>query len=462
MRRAISTTMLSLWQLSLEPRLVRQALLVFAANLQHLCCGLGIGLSSPCLGQLALETFTNPDNLPWFASSLIVGQVVGSLLGPVLADALGRRRSCMLAALGSASGWALLGLAQSELTLFVGRALTGLFDCLAVPVAIMYVSEISETSLKGSFINSSAIASGLGIAVAYLLGTLLYWRYVCAFPILFSAMVIFIMSFCPESPVYLISKSQSAEESLMWFRATSNKEKNKETQVELKEMESNASPSEQGGLQKTLGKLRENQNLKPFVILIFLFFLYPLTGVYSITFFAINLFKTLNLGSPETVAIISALMHCFGTSLTSLLIYKYGRRKIMLVSSSLSVITLGLVGAFLVLKDSNLDLLNADVLLWCLIVLIFLFMFICGVSIVNLPWVLMGEWFVPELKSLVSMILITLQFFFIFVAVQTTDVIIDLIGNSGFFIYSCAICAVNTVFIAIYVPETNGKLYHNR
>jgi hypothetical protein len=55
--------------------------------------------------------------------------------------------------------------------------------------------------------------------------------------------------------------------------------------------------------------------------------------------------------------------------------------------------------------------------------------------------------------------LITLQFFIIFAAVQTTNPIIEMVGNSGLFIYFCAVCAVNTIFIAVFVPETHGKLY---
>jgi hypothetical protein len=48
-----------------------------------------------------------------------------------------------------------------------------------------------------------------------------------------------------------------------------------------------------------------------------------------------------------------------------------------------------------------------------------------------------------------------------FAAVQTTNLIIEMVGDSGLFMVFCAFCAANTLFIAMLVPETHGKLYSN-
>ena len=73
-----------------------------------------------------------------------------------------------------------------------------------------------------------------------------------------------------------------------------------------------------------------------------------------------------------------------------------------------------------------------------------------------------AEWFSSDLKSLVSSSIITFQFLMIFIAVQTTDLIIDLVGNSGLFIYFCLVCAIKTFVIVLFVPETHGKTYAAR
>ena len=73
-----------------------------------------------------------------------------------------------------------------------------------------------------------------------------------------------------------------------------------------------------------------------------------------------------------------------------------------------------------------------------------------------------AEWFSSDLKSLVSSSIITFQFLMIFIAVQTTGPIIDLVGNSGLFIYFCLVCAIKTFVIILFVPETHGRTYAGR
>ena len=64
-----------------------------------LLTGYGIGFSAPCLSQvldfpcleiifsqLTTEDFLTADELSWFPGSLVLGQVLGILLGPLLAD----------------------------------------------------------------------------------------------------------------------------------------------------------------------------------------------------------------------------------------------------------------------------------------------------------------------------------------------------------------------------------------
>ena len=70
-----------------------------------------------------------------------------------------------------------------------------------------------------------------------------------------------------------------------------------------------------------------------------------------------------------------------------------------------------------------------------------------------------GEWFSPDLKSLVQTSLITFNFLMIFVAVQTSGLILGLLGTGGLFLYFCGVCGAMTLFIAGFVPETGGNMY---
>ena len=86
-------------------------------------------------------------------------------------------------------------------------------------------------------------------------------------------------------------------------------------------MESDIS-SESRGIRETLGKLFRGSNLRAFLTVMMLFVFFPLSGVYNITFFAVDLFRKLELGGAETVAVMTALIRCLGTCASTVLMLK--------------------------------------------------------------------------------------------------------------------------------------------
>ena len=96
-----------------------------------------------------------------------------------------------------------------------------------------------------------------------------------------------------------------------------------ELQSELKEMEEvAASTGARRGLRHTIVTLLQPANLRPFLTVMALFLLFPLTGVYNISFFAVSLFTRLGLGGAETVAVFTALVRCGGTLASTLLLLR--------------------------------------------------------------------------------------------------------------------------------------------
>ena len=134
-----------------------------------------------------------------------------------------------------------------------------------------------------------------------------------------------------------------------------------------------------------------------------------------------------------------------------------GRRRLYLPSAILSSVTIGLTGALHFAKEA--ELIGDTLASWAMVVLLLAFMFSVGVAVVTFPWVLMAEWFPPSLKGLVTGILVTLQFGFIFVAVQLTSSLLAVLGTGGLFLYFSGMSVVNTLVVAFMVPETHGLTY---
>ena len=341
--------------------------------------------------QLREEKLISEGLVSWFASSLVLGQIVGSILGSWLANTVGRRKACLGCGLTSVVGWIVLAASQSQWMLIVGRVWTGVIDSLVAPAGIMFISEASEVRLRGSFLNSITVASGLGIAVANLIGFSCYWRLACLVPILNCLVGVTMIFFCYESPVYLLMKREEASDSLHWYRElrVENDKDRLEVERELKEMEEEVSSSDKS-LRDVVKDLFQGENLRAYLILGTLFVLFPLTGCYSITFFAVELFRKLELGGAETVAIVTAFARCAGTSLSSVLLYKFGRRKIMIVSTGVVTLIMMSLAVLVSIRETGLEM-NSSTVCWALTILIILFMFCVGLALISLPWVLMGE-----------------------------------------------------------------------
>ena len=340
--------------------------------------------------QLLEEKLISESLVSWLASSLVLGQILGSVLGSWLANTVGRRSACLGCGLISLVGWTVLAASQNQWMLILGRVWTGVVDSLVAPAGGMFISEASEVRLRGSFLNSLTVASGLGIATANLIGFSCYWRLACLVPILNCLLGVAMIFFCHESPVYLLMKREDASDSLDWYREilTEDDKDRLEVQKELKEMEEEISSSDKS-LREVMKDLFQGENLRAYLIVGTLFMLFPLTGCYSITFFAVELFKKLELGGAETVAIVTAFARCLGTSLSSVLLYKFGRRKIMIVSTALVTLIMGLIAGLVTTKEAGLEI-DDNLICWSLTLLIILFMFCVGLALASFPWILMG------------------------------------------------------------------------
>ena len=186
-------------------------------------------------------------------------------------------------------------------------------------------------------------------------------------------------------------KREEASDSLHWYRElqVEDDKDRLELERELKEMSEETSTTD-SSIRKTAEKLFKGENLRAYLVLGTLFMLYPLTGLYSITFFAVDLFRKLDLGGANTVAVITAFVRCLGTCLSSVLLYKFGRRRIMIASTGLVTLIMGLIAGLVTTKEAGVEI-DDNAVCWALTILIILFMFCVGLALASFPWILMGD-----------------------------------------------------------------------
>ena len=186
-----------------------------------LLCGISLGLTYGNIGGIEVadafkERYDDPSDsvLQTLAASVQIGCVVGSIFAGWVADALGRRRSLVGAALllvisSAVTCIPLVGQSGSLGPIFLGRALTGLAGGVLCTVLPLHVSECAMAEWRGGVEASFQLAIEFGILIAYLVNYLTYgsdwgWKLSLASPLLPAVGLLLQTSLTvPESPRFL-------------------------------------------------------------------------------------------------------------------------------------------------------------------------------------------------------------------------------------------------------------------
>ena len=175
-----------------------------------------MALMAGALPFLEREFALTPALAGWAVSSAILGGIAGPLLGLWFTDAIGRRRTMMLAAfifMASTIGCALAGSIHAfAFWRFVGGMGVG----LAMISSPIYIAELAPPTVRGSLVNVNQLSNVIGINLAMIVAYLFSgfddnWRLMLgsqAVPVFFLMLGLLLV---PESPRWLAAKGRDAE-----------------------------------------------------------------------------------------------------------------------------------------------------------------------------------------------------------------------------------------------------------
>lgn len=181
--------------------------LLYTACLLAVGVGTALAWSSPVLPKLFAEDswlLITPEQGSWVGSLLALGAMVGAIPAGTMADKIGRKRSILSLSVPFLLSWAMITLANSVWMLYAARFIVGMgvgASCVLVPT---YVSEIADTSTRGTLGALFQLFLCIGIVLSFVMGSQLSYT---AFAIFCgSIQVLFIVTFVwmPESPTWLV------------------------------------------------------------------------------------------------------------------------------------------------------------------------------------------------------------------------------------------------------------------
>jgi MFS transporter, SP family, sugar:H+ symporter len=404
-------------------------------------------------------------------SLALLGSALGAFGAGKIADRYGRVKAMVVAAglftlsaLGS-------GFAFSIWDFIFWRLLGGVAVGVASVIAPAYIAECAPAQMRGRLgsLQQLAIVSGIFIAllsdyfIAVLAGSaelpflfgVAAWRWMfltAAFPaVLYGIAVLTI----PESPRYLVAQGREQEATIVLAKildgdVSSKIEEIRQTVFKDKERKPN--------LSDLFGK---NNRLLPIVwIGIGLSVLQQFVGINVIFYYSSVLWRAVGFSEQDSLklTVITGAVNIITTLIAISVVDKFGRKPLLLAGSIGMTITLGtltiIFGNAVLDAAGNPRLVGSAGLLALVAANLYVFCF--GFSWGPVVWVLLGEMFNNQIRTLALSIAASAQWIANFVVSTTFPPLLQYFGlGTAYGLYTLS-AAISIFFVAFFIKETRG------
>ncbi|KAJ7564028.1 hypothetical protein O6H91_03G134300 [Diphasiastrum complanatum] len=439
------------------------------------------------------ELRINATQVEVLVGSLVIVSVVGGLISGFLADAIGRRKTMLVAAAIVLFGCGIMGLSYSYPLLLLGRILTGIGIGFSYVIAPLYVAEVSSPASRGMLISFPEIMLNAGILLGYVssfclsgLSVTINWRLMLGLGGLLALFLAGGVLTIPESPRWLVLQRRTEEALSVLMMICSNDE---EAELRLAEIILSAEPkkSQQQNSSSVLSvetcltcatdqlesaKLNDNEGAGVWMELLcpspkirkILFaalglqFFQQTSGIAVLLYYAPSIFskagfnsKSGDLGATMTIGLAKTVFVLIATCYLD----KSGRRPLLLISS------FGMTASMLVLASSFL-LLNFGTTATGFAAPFAVLGSISFVSFFSMGFgpmsgLLASEIFPLRLRAQGVSLSMALNRLLSGIISLTFLSIMHALSPAGTFFLFAGVSTIATVFVYLVIPETKGR-----
>ncbi|XP_044732682.1 facilitated trehalose transporter Tret1-like [Chrysoperla carnea] len=387
----------------------------------------------------------------WIASTELLTNIPGSLIGAILADYLGRKKSILITTLPYLSSWLLIAYGKDIKTLLTAKFLVGIADGITYTILPMYVGEIAEDDIRGKLGNCMTVMFDSGSLFLYSVAPWISIQSMAQIGSIFPIILCILIIFMPETPYYLLMKEKipEAKESLQLLRQYSSN-----IDTEFNEMRKIV--EFQTHQTSNWSDLYMNPGyFKGILIIMGVKTLQQMSGIYAIMVYSEIIFE-------EADGIFSGAISSiiFGTFLLIsgicglLIIDKIGRRPLLVFS---------FLGCFLALITQTIyfyfqyyNLCDLSMASWVPISAMLVYIISYGIGLGPIPMTYIGEMFPTNIKAK-ALCFLDIYFGLIeFIVVKNYQIMANYFGSYiPFAIFSMS-CLIGIPFVLYCIPETKG------
>ncbi|KAK5640548.1 hypothetical protein RI129_011359 [Pyrocoelia pectoralis] len=432
-----------------------QYLAMVTGTLSIVSSGMHYGWSSPSLPILQDPSSTLPvtnDEGSWLAVMPLIGASIGSLIGSVILDRIGRKKAVLLTGIPFFSAWLMVAFARTVPVLLFARFLAGIGDGLAFCAIPMYLNEIADPEIRGFIGSSCAITLILGMLLINIIGSYTSIRSAALVSSIVPVLLMMTFAWMPESPYYFIMQGdeEEARRSLKTLKGTDD------VNDELARL-SAAIKTQNTDTGKFLDLFTVKSNRKAGLIVMGARTIQQCSGMLAIGFYAHTIFESAgSTFSSSTASIIYFTVQLVLSFISSMIVDRTGRRPLLIISIIGAGIALFIEGFYFYLK-MDCPSLNVSNYSYIPIVALIAFVTFFSIGLQTVPMLLLGELFSTNVKAFA---LSVSDVHFNIVATLVSKFFQAIKDSYGihipFFAFAVS-CAVGLIFVIFCVPETKGK-----
>ncbi len=382
-------------------------------------------------------------------SIALIGTVIGSLLGAIPADKLGRKKTLYIIAVFYLISSLGTSLSSSWFVFLLFRFLGGLGVGASSVTAPIYISEISPAHRRGKLVGLFQFNVVFGIVVSYLSNYLIglsgehSWRLMLGIQAIPSAIFLVLLRFVPESPRWLITKKSKVDEAREIFKIIDPETADKIIAEILR--------TEQDEKKILHADPLFSVRYKTPVMLAILFAVFnQVSGINAIIYYSPRIFEMTGLGTSSSLLSTAGLgiINFSFTLLAMNFIDRIGRRTLMLIGSFGLILTLGMVSYSF--YASNFDG-------WSVPVFLFIYIAFFAFSQGAVIWVFISEIFPNQIRAKGQTLGSTTHWIMAAIIAFSFPYVAEKAGGGSTFLFFCIMMCLQLIFVWKLMPETKGK-----
>ncbi|XP_050678410.1 facilitated trehalose transporter Tret1-2 homolog [Leptidea sinapis] len=448
----------------------KQCFVTLGVSLNVGAHGMTNGYAAILIPQLRLPDSIIPINdgsASWIAAILGFALVAGNFIVPTIMAKYGRRTANIVSIVTMIVGWFCIVTATNITALLVARFLQGSAMGMTASLGPVLIGEYTSPQNRGAFLATISLSVSIGVLFVHTLGSCLHWQVaglVCACLMFFDLLIVL---YSPETPSWLSDQGryEESEKVFRWLRGDNEDEELKrmiESSMITKESRAavNISESFSKRLRNNLvyftTTIQKKEFYKPIFIMVHIYTLSQWGGANILAAYTIDVFSNVigNKFDIYLMVITLGTQRIISNAMAVYIIKKVKRRTMLLATVGINITACLTLAAYTYLKAHNMLPFDLPIIG---VLLIHIHMFTIATGTVPLPFIIAGEVFPLEYRSLAGSISIFFLSANFFINVKTFPYFLQTISIYGAYLVYTAIVGYCLLIAYFFLPETKDR-----